>query len=353
MTTGTVLGASAHAVTTGGIATAYKLTLIKAGSIAGAETDVFGINSSGEVFGSGDQAGISTGFVLPAGARTATFLNPLSNVAANSGTFPEMLNNNGDVVGRFFTQESSEAAIEWPGGSTPKDLKPAIDKAAGFDTAFSDAVANGINDHGLIVVSVMTNNVGDGITVQGSTATQLPGLPGGGNGSFTNANPIAVNNNGLIVGSAVNQAGNEVAAKWQNGKITSLGGLPGSSQTRALAVNLTGLAVGASISATDFNEHAVEFVNGKAIDLNVPGTSNGDAEAKAVNDSGVIVGSDGNGHAFAFASGHSVDLNTLLPANSGVTLAIANGINNNGVIVGDATINTSGQQVGFELTPVS
>ena len=34
-----------------------------------------------------------------------------------------------------------------------------------------------------------------------------------------------------------------------------------------------------------------------------------------------------------------------------MTLTIANGINNNGVIVGDAT--TASGQVGFELTPVS
>ena len=121
----------------------------------------------------------------------------------------------------------------------------------------------------------------------------------------------------------MNSTGNEVAAKWLNGKITALGGLPGSSQTRALAVNSSGLAVGASISATDFNAHAVEFVNGKVIDLNVPGETNNDAQAKAVNDSGVIVGGDGNGHAFAFANGHSVDLNTLIPAGSGVTLTLA------------------------------
>jgi probable HAF family extracellular repeat protein len=97
----------------------------------------------------------------------------------------------------------------------------------------------------------------------------------------------------------------------------------------------------------------VEFVNGKVIDLKVPGETNNDAKAKAVNDTGVIVGGDGNGDAFAFANGHSVNLNTLIPAGSGVTLTLANGINNNGVIVGDATINSSGQDVGFELTPVS
>lgn len=354
MTAGTALGAPAHAATTGGIATAYKLTLINAGTIAGAETDVFGINNNGEVFGTGDQAGVSTGFVLPAGASAATFLGAPADEATEFGSFPEMINNNGDVVGSFIANsiDNPTQAIEWPGGTMPTDLQPALDKAVGFTG--SDTVANGINDHGLIAVALTDGSIGDGFTVQGSTVTKLPGLPGGG-GSFgsTNSNPIAVNNNNLIVGSAVNKAGNEVAAKWQNGKITSLGGLPGSSTTQAIAVNNNGLAVGFSISATDFNEHAVEFVNGKVTDLKVPGETINDASAKSVNDSGVIVGGDGNGHAFAFANGTSVDLNTLIPAGSGVTLTIANGINSNGVIVGDATIASSGQNVGFELTPVS
>jgi probable HAF family extracellular repeat protein len=360
MTAGTALGAPAHAATTSGIATAYKLTLIKEGSFADGPTDVFGINNNGEIFGTGELAGGQTnqwGFVLPAGASTATFLKLPSNAAMNGSfadpPFPEMINNNGDVVGQFISNsiDNGMHAIEWPGGITPTDLEPTIDKATGFDGNTDDTVANGINDHGLIVVALTDGSIADGFTVQGSTVTKLPGLPGGGGGGGTNSNPIAVNNNNLIVGSAVNSAGNEVAAKWQNGKITSLGGLPGSFQTEALAVNSAGLAVGASISATDFNEHAVEFVNGKVIDLNVPGETNNDAQAKAVNDSGVIVGGDGNGHAFAFANGQSVDLNTLIPAGSGVTLTIANGINNNGVIVGDAT--SSSGQVGFELTPVS
>jgi hypothetical protein len=358
MTAGTALGAPAHAAATGGIAAAYTLTLIKAGTIAGAGTNVFGINNNGEVFGTGEVAGAATNesaFVLPAGASTATFLGQPSDASPSLSTpFPEMINNNGDVVGSYIANsiDNPTQAVEWPGGTTPASLEPEIDKAVGFTG--SDTVANGINDHGLIVVALTDGSIGDGFTIQGSTVTKLPGLPGGG-GSFgsTNSNPIAVNNNNLIVGSAVNKAGNEVAAEWQNGKIKSLGGLPGSSQTQAFAVNSAGLAVGASISATDFNEHAVEFVNGKVIDLNVPGETGNDAQAKAVNDSGVIVGGDGNGDAFAFANGQSVNLNTLIPAGSGVTLTLANGINGSGVIVGDATINSTGQSVGFELTPAS
>ena len=345
---GTALGAPAHASTTSGIATAYKLTVIKAGTITGAGTDAFGISNSGEVFGTGDQAGVETGFVLPAGSATARFLPQPAGALSGSISFPEAMNNAGNVVGDFTTQLDNTNAVQWTGGTTTTDLSNAINTATGFGGGDGeDTVANGINDNGLAVVTLTEGNIEDGLTVQGNTATALPGLPGGGSRFGTNANPIAVNNNNLIVGSAQDSAGQQVAAEWQNGKITNLGGLPGSSGTEALAVNSSGLAVGAS---TLGNEHAVEFVNGKAVDLNVGG--NGDAMAKAVNDSGVIVGTDGN-DAFASANGKYVNLNTLIPANSGVTLAIANGINANGVIVGTATVNGSQQTVGFELTPVS
>lgn len=340
---------------TGGIATSYKLTLIKAGTITGASTDVFGISNSGEVFGTGDQAGIETGFVLPPGASTAKFLGVPASAAANTGSFPEMMNNNGDVVGSFFTNLGNQDAVKWPGGTpTPTDLQALIDKAVGFSGGDGeDAVVNGINDHGQIVVEVTVGNFAEGVSIQGSTSVTLGGLPGGsGAAGSPNSNPIAVNNNGLIVGSAVDSAGNEVAAQWQNGKVTDLGQPADSFQTQALAVNNNGLAVGASISNADGDSHALEFVNGQVIDLKVPGTGVGDAVAKAVNDNGVIVGSDGFGDAFAFANGQSVNLNTLIPAGSGVTLSIANGINGNGVIVGTATVNGSGQRVGFELTPV-
>jgi hypothetical protein len=121
MTAGTALGAPAHAATTGGMAPAYTLTLIKAGTIAGAETDVFGINNNGEVFGTGDLAGQSEGFVQPAGASIATFLGQPRNAASFSTSFPQMINNNGDVAGSFIANsvDNPTQAIEWPGGTTP------------------------------------------------------------------------------------------------------------------------------------------------------------------------------------------------------------------------------------------
>jgi probable HAF family extracellular repeat protein len=82
----------------------------------------------------------------------------------------------------------------------------------------------------------------------------------------------------------------------------------------------------------------------------VPGTGQGDAQANAINDNGVIVGSGGNGHAFIYQNGTATDLNTLIAPGSAVTLVSANGINNQGDIVGIAVPNNNpNQSFGFEL----
>jgi hypothetical protein len=84
-----------------------------------------------------------------------------------------------------------------------------------------------------------------------------------------------------------------------------------------------------------------------------PLAGQGDAQANAVNDNGVIVGTGGNGHAFIDQNGQATDLNNLIGPASGVTLTAADGINDNGVIVGTAVSNANPRQTfGFELTPV-
>ena len=78
------------------------------------------------------------------------------------------------------------------------------------------------------------------------------------------------------------------------------------------------------------DRHAAVFANGKVTDL-TPNISGNDAFANAVNTAGVIVGCSA-GRAFIWNNGVGTDLNTLIPANSGVTLVSANGINDKGQI---------------------
>ena len=117
------------------------------------------------------------------------------------------------------------------------------------------------------------------------------------------------------------------------------------------AVNSSGVAVGDVVLSTDGEAHAVMWANGKVTEL-APGTLVGfNAVANAINNSGVIVGGSGNGDGFVYQNGTATDLNTLIAPTAGLTLGSATGINTKGQIAGSATLN--GQEIGYILTPVS
>ena len=315
------------------------------------------INSRGDILGEGVQVGRSTeeGFVIKAGTSTMSFLegpgDPTNSVTTNVA---EGINNNGQVVGwRFPTNQivgnqldEADRPLEWQGGgSQGVDL--------GVDRAFTatNVQANAINDNGLVVGHVDLSGTKPW-QLQNGAKTDLPTLSGG------DAEPFAVNNNGVIVGDADDNAGNTVAVQWHNGQIVTLGALPGGGFAAAGAVNAFGVAVGAStVTGGNFgNRHAVMFANGKVTDLNVPGTQVNDAIANGINDSGVIVGVDGFGNAFIYRNGQSTDLNTLIPASAGIHLTSAKGINDNGVIIAQGVLTAgsrNGAHVVVELTPAT
>lgn len=79
--------------------------------------------------------------------------------------------------------------------------------------------------------------------------------------------------------------------------------------------------------------------------------------ATAVNDKGQVVGWSyvaGNDRVddFLYSNGKMVDLSTLIPANTGLTLGEAVGINDHGQIAAYGTTQ-GGEEVALLLTPVS
>jgi probable HAF family extracellular repeat protein len=339
---GTALTAPAHAATT-----QYTLTIVRSPGTAQI-TSLNGVNANGDAFGTAIESGALTeeGFLLKAGSTTMQFLgSPGDPTNAKSFANPLGINKFDDVAGSSQSiTNSMTSPILWPNSSTPTNLGT----LPGIAGTLVNPQATAINDSNLITGDGGSNGHGqEAFTIQGSHVTILPTLPGGGDDTTT-----AINNAGVIVGDADSATVSPVAVAWQNGAVRQLGKLPGGLTSEALAVNASGEIVGASLAADD-DAHAVLFANGTVTDLNVPGTGQGDAQASAVNDSGVIVGSGGNGHAFIDQNGQATDLNNFISPASGVTLTAANGINDNGVIVGTAVSNANPRQsFGFELTPV-
>ncbi len=247
------------------------------------------------------------------------------------------------------------AGAEVPGNGPPEPGFWTVTGGAialtGQYQSYAQAVA--ANDSGTLVGNYGQSGTISGLplvwTPPGYAETTLPGLPCA-NCARADTTASSINNNGLIAGSssysdASTGAAGIHAVEWQNGNITDLGGLQGSSYSSASSINANGEVVGGSRmdQSSGAPTHAFLYAQGAMTDL---GTLDGDTNSSAdsINDSGQIVGSsqsDTTKRAFLYESGHMYDLNTLLdpasPLAGSVSLQEAVGISANGWIVANGT----------------
>jgi probable HAF family extracellular repeat protein len=144
------------------------------------------------------------------------------------------------------------------------------------------------------------------------------------------ATAYAINNNGVVVGSSLNAAGDSRGFVWNGGALIELAGLPGSLQQYANGINNAGTIVGSADGA------AVQWQNGTPSAI---GT--GESGAMAVNASGQVAGMS-NGQAFRTVGGQVQLLGTLMGGN----WAAAYGINSAGEVAGYGESATGGM-IGF------
>ena len=151
-----------------------------------------------------------------------------------------------------------------------------------------------------------------------------------------------INNSGAIVGQSV-WSGDQRFILAYNGQTTPL-------PLQPTAINNSEQVVGASTNSSN----AAVYTNGTLTELGtLPGGNY--SYANGINNNGQIVGcSDASNivsHAFLYTGGAMTDLNRFIPANSGWTLVQATAINDTGCIVGQGT-NALGQSHAFLLTPI-
>jgi probable HAF family extracellular repeat protein len=149
----------------------------------------------------------------------------------------------------------------------------------------------------------------------------------------------AINANGDVAGFYIPSMANysQRAFVYRNGTTRDLGTLYDGARMYATGINATGQIVGWAYT-TSHEYHAFLDDNGTMTDLGILPGGYPDAQARAINDSGQIVGyssARGSSHAFLYSNGSMVDLGT--PPGCGSSCANA--------------INASGQVVGYGDTP--
>jgi probable HAF family extracellular repeat protein len=300
------------------------------------------------------------------------------SVTGPPATFPNRINNSGQIVGYSYTSNEVYHAFLYSGG-----------KMTDLGTLGGNSSrASGINNNRQIVgISHVSGSMSHAflytILNTGGTMTDLQDtvdtLGGQQPGSST---AYAINNNGAIVGSSsggpflysggtvtllsfdpspysrsINDSGQVVGIGIHGGVLKYSGGtvdLP--SGFWPIAINNSGQIVGYGPAVTNETQASL-YAGGTLTRL---GTLPGGVSSNPcdINNNGQIVGfattvgdAGDSEHAFLYSGGNMTDLNSLIASNSGWMLKWATAINDNGCIVGYGT-NATGQSDAFLLTPI-
>lgn len=160
--------------------------------------------------------------------------------------------------------------------------------------------------------------------------------------------PLALNNNGRVVGYSYTDGNNFRTLNWKDGVPTAVSGVSSYDRTFGNQVNILGRVVGGGYRL-DANggiveSHALKWTGGVMSDLGTLGGRN--AVALSINDSEQIVGfsstsGEATEQAFIYQNGRM----SALPSLTGAVETLAYDISNTGYIAGTAVTNTPAMPV--------
>jgi len=217
-------------------------------------------------------------------------------------SYANSINDAGEVVGSAVESgDTGEIPVEWNG------LTPTVLSMASGCTGNSGASA--VNSNSLVVGATECGTdqpVQEAVVWHGTIATLLPEVK---SRHAPSGKALAVNDSGLVVGTANNSASDAYATAWQGKVVTNLGVLENGNRSAATAVNSQGIIVGqsATVDYSEFHAALWSRVGGQTQDLNaLIGTTQASeyllTDAVGINDSCTIVANGYNKKTGATAS---------------------------------------------------
>jgi uncharacterized membrane protein len=218
--------------------------------------------------------------------------------------------------------------------------------------------ANSVNASSVAVGSVDAGSLQRGTIYSGGSATIITQTTA--NGSFF-VTAFGINDSGRVIGQGIdpNNAARNVGIVYDIGQSTAfeVGALPGLNGALAFGVSNTGYVVGSSMLNQGSGTPFIWSDQGGMVAIPLAtGTSEG--SARAVNSAGWVVGNDSSAFSipFLYDGTTTYRLADLIPPGSGWDLSMntsssADGISENGVIVGTAVHN--GETHAYAMVPVA
>ncbi len=318
-----------------GVAASYAI--IDVGTLGGDSSEAADVNNAIQIVGASTISG-QTGII--AFLWEEGRMVPLT-ASGSMSTRAFAINDLGEIAGTALSG-SGESADQWP-----------ILWAGGMTTTLASinntpAAARAINNNGLIAGNTTGKNSSHLLLWQGTSLSVTIPISSG-LGSVN-----GLNNAGQMVGHIENKQGSRSAFLWQDGVLSNLGTLGGSS-AEANDINDKAQIVGGASTSNNLSSHAFLWEDGEMQDLGGLGeVFTATSKANSINNLGMVVGQAQLGeeeHAVLWQDGQIFDLNILLsPASEWELLLSANSINDNGWIAGTGLI--SGQKRAFLLKPL-